>query len=866
MASIFTFDTAPPRVNSPWEATLESRARPQAGRSLSAGPTLAPDDGSDQDLDRLEAEPQDGPIEYKLHLLLRPRRSYKTMSTTTKTRSRSGRTSKLVKDPSLPLAASAQTRQNRLQHLTTQLLWRLQQSSPYHSTAKNDLVIPRTLDDDMDLETLEKPGRLLPGLEESNGALYEIGVADDGTLVGLTKDEMDESMRTLKIMAASLGCRVEVQRMKAVGTCQWADESSNAGDKLQEADLWVAEAFVTPILHVQGNENGKAKHDRSLTARAGPSTVNQLRIALTGPTTSGKTSLLGTLSNGCLDNGRGSSRMNLLKHQHEVASGRTSSVAQELIGYEGDKIYNYAMDNINAWPDIHDQTSTGRLVFFLDSAGHPRYQRTTLRALVGWAPDWTVLCIAANEGESPFSGAHSLSASEGNGGGIGYTDLAIAHLDLCLKLDIPLAILITKYDLAQRGPLRELMSMILSKIKLTQRTPKLLAPIACAETDLGRGEIPLADSERVQKEVLDKITENGDVLSVVPVVLTSAVKGTNIPLVHALLRALPIPPQPTARDFVPAALNPEQPQTLFHIDEVYELPLSRGQAASSNGRLERAPVVTGYLRFGKLTIGDQIVLGPFPADDDESVAFVPQDHPSPGYGLSLPHPSSAQYARLNSRHSKSASAVEGEWRAATVVNIRNLRMPVQTLEAGQAGSLQIAVHDASSSDTSDSESAPERARNAAPRIRKGQVIAVPSQHMLDTGLTLQAASGFTASFKSTDVSTLTAGSMINVYVGMVRAAARVLRIVKEKSTPDLLHKPNMDDGEDLFVMTDHVELERTRSETDLHDYQAEYHVSFELLTNKEWIELGSRVVINEGSGKDKSGLEGYVGKVVEISD
>ncbi|KAH7034883.1 GTP-binding protein [Microdochium trichocladiopsis] len=865
MASIFTFDTAPPRVNSPWEANLDSRTRPLPGRSLSAGPTVEADDGSDLDLDRLEAEPQDGPIEYKLHLLLRPRRSYKMMSTTTKTRSRSGRTSKLVKDPGLPLAASAQTRQNRLQHLTTQLLWRLQQSSPYHSTAKNDLVIPKAPDEEVDLETLEKPGRLLPGLEESNGALYEIGVADDGTLVGLTKDEMDESMRTLKIMAASLGCRVEVQRMKAVGTCQWADEALDVEEKVHEADLWVAEALVSPILNTQCAREDEAKHDRTPTARPGSSTAKQLRVALTGPTTSGKTSILGTLSNGCLDNGRGSSRMNLLKHQHEVASGRTSSVAQELIGYQGDKVYNYAMDNINAWPDIHDQTSTGRLVFFLDSAGHPRYQRTTLRALVGWAPDWTVLCIAANEGDSPFSSAHSLSASEGpSGHGMGYLDLAMAHLDLCLKLEIPLVILITKYDLAQRGPLRELMSMILSKIKLMQRTPKLLAPAAGASVDLSLDEIPSSDSARVQTEVIDKINETGDLLSIVPVLLTSAVKGTNIPLTHALLRALPIPPGPTARDFVPAALNPEQPQTLFHIDEVYELPLSRGQVANIDGRPERAPVVTGYLRFGKLTIGDEIVLGPFPAEEDEAGAFVPQDHPSPGYGLSLPHPSSAQYARLNSRHPRSASAIDGEWRTATVVNIRNLRMPVQSLEAGQAGSLQISVHD-TSSNTSESEGMPDQARTPAVRLRKGQVIAVPSKHMVDTGLTLQAASGFTASFKSPDVKALTIGGMINIYVGMVRAAARILHVAKGKSMLDL-HKPGADEGEDLFVMTDHVELERTRSEADLQDYQVEYHVSFELLTNKEWIELGSRVVINEGSSKDKSGLDGYVGQVIEISE
>lgn len=653
--------------------------------------------------------------------------------------------------------------------------------------------------------------------------------------------------------------------MKAVGTCQWVEEGPDAGDFVHEDDLWVAEALVTPILNTQHSNGDKAKHDRTPTARPGASTSQQLRIALTGPTTSGKTSLLGTLSNGCLDNGRGSSRMNLLKHQHEVASGRTSSVAQELIGYQGDKIYNYAMDNINAWPDIHDQTSTGRLVFFLDSAGHPRYQRTTLRALVAWAPDWTVLCIAANNGDTPFSASHSLSATGApNGHGMGYLDLAMAHLDLCLKLEIPLVILITKYDLAQRAPLRELMSMILSKIKLTQRLPKLLAPAAGATVDLGLDSIPTTESDRVQREILDKISETKDILSVVPVILTSAVKGTNISLIHALLRSLPIPPGPTARDFVPAALNPEQPETLFHVDEVYELPLSRGQVTGSDGRPERAPVVTGYLRFGKLSIGDQIVLGPFPAEEDETVAFVPQDHPSPGYGLSLPHPLSAQYARLNSRYPRPVSAVDGEWRTATVVNIRNLRMPVQSLEAGQAGSLQIAVHD-SSANVSDAEGTTDQPRAPSVRVRKGQVIAVPSKHMVDTGLTLQAASGFTASFKSVEIQTLAIGSMINIYIGMVRAAARVLHVVKARGNSDS-HKREGAEVEDLFVMTDHVELERTRSETDLQDYQLAYHVSFELLTNKEWIELGSRVVVNEGSGKDKSGLDGYVGQVIEISE
>jgi len=41
-------------------------------------------------------------------------------------------------------------------------------------------------------------------------------------------------------------------------------------------------------------------------------------------------------------------------------------------------------------------------------------------------------------------------------------------------------------------------------------------------------------------------------------------------------------------------------------------------------------------------------------------------------------------------------------------------------------------------------------------------------------------------------------------------------------------------------------------------------LQLELLNSREWIELGSRIVIMQGSGKGTSGLEGFVGKVIEI--
>ncbi|ETS87943.1 hypothetical protein PFICI_01771 [Pestalotiopsis fici W106-1] len=865
MASVITFDPNPPRVSSPW-LLPEDPEKKHGGAERSGSASNDGDSDQNQDtVDRLDAEPQDGPIEYKLHLLLRPRRRYDVMSTTTRVvgsqQSRPRPVVSLKSGSSTP-TTSTQTRQNRLSQLTTQLLWRLQQSAPYHAKARRQLVVPKLPEDtdNVDLSILENPQKLLPGLEESNGALYEIGVSDDGTFVGLTKDEMDESMSTLKIMAASLGCRVEVQRMKMVGNCQWteishADTVSTMDSR--EADLWVAEALIMPVLEPQKESNGDGTSSQ---VQSDPlnavnvSRTEQLRVSLTGPTTSGKTTLLGTLANGTLDNGRGSSRINLLKHRHEVVSGQTSSVAQELIGYKDGKIYNYAGTNIESWTDIHDYAENGRLVFFSDSAGHLRYRRTILRGLVGWAPHWTFLCITANGNEGTGRGSHSLSGTTddlGDGG----LDLAIAHLDLCLQLEIPLVILITKYDTTTKDKLKSTLNVILTKIKAKGRAPKLIIPPRPDGGDLL--EVPETSQLKIEQDVIKSIGESNNHLSIIPLVLTSAVTGLGIGHIHALLNSLPMPPAPTARDFVPQVLNPEQPAALFHIDDKYEL---------SNHTSDRsAIVIAGYLRFGTLRIGDKVLLGPFPADDEDARNHVPRDHPSPGDGLSISHPSFSELARFASKNAVSASNVKGEWRNATIVNIRNLRLPVRTMEAGQAGTVQI-VFDDPVEEPSDSDSLFERTKpSTGGTIRKGQILAIPSQHMLDTGLSLQAASGLRAVFTDEGVTELSVGNLVNIYVATVRAAARILKVIRHLPENGA-RKAHSEEHDDVFSMADSIELDRSLGESDSAPTKNEYAVTLELLTNREWIELGSRVVLLEGGKQGSSGLEGFVGNVIEIAE
>ena len=502
MASIFTYDPDPPRVASPWLAPTDppKPSTPQPPRTSNNPNTPSSGLLADYGVTKLEAEPQEGPTEYKLHLLLRPRRNYSSSSTGTipshqnEEQQTIDRSQPFVNDPSTILAYAKRHRQNRLEQLTTQLLWRLQQSSPNHTSSANNLVLPKLPEASTSLESPTRPNKLLVGLEESRGALYEIGVSDDGTFVGLTKDEMDESLTNLRAMAASLGCNVEVVRMVAVGYCEWLESTnshqepdflpesvaekqsrnSKLSTKLPEehvhpdsddvgwnvvleehgvhepfrhqAQLWVAEALVTPHLRSRKSKaqsefshlsNGnRLENPQPITEAAhapesstSVQTTEQLRITLTGPTTSGKSSLLGTLSTATLDNGRGKSRLSLLKHRHEIASGVTSSVAQELIGYKGSKVINYASGNVTSWTDIHASVENGRLVFVSDSAGHPRYRRTTVRGLVGWAPHTIVLCVAADDGENvPSSAGGTSSAQEilgSAGAGIGMYILGI---------------------------------------------------------------------------------------------------------------------------------------------------------------------------------------------------------------------------------------------------------------------------------------------------------------------------------------------------------------------------------------------------------------------------------------------------------
>lgn len=874
--SVFTFGTEPTRVSSPW---------------------LQPSRGPDDPVTKLEAEPQQGAVEYKLHLLLRPRRPYQLVTSGTASGSlrscrdesvpsRNSSESRLgeadlseagLSDSSTSLdlkkrktaaeyyATTTESRRTRLYHLTTQLLWRLKQSMTNNPLGTTDSLIPKLPADSDDLAAAIKPGTLWQGLEESRGALYEIGVSDDGTLVGLPDDEMDESILTLRVMAASLGCVVEIMRRQSVGECEWVQESVGASALpiTCREKLYVAEVLVKPS---PGGEDEQAVDPVDRTTSVPPtqptsievSTMEQLRVTLTGPTDCGKSTLLGTLSTGIFDNGSGRSRTFLLRHRHELASGMTTSISHMLIGYKNDGldenlIYSFSDRNIDSWEAIHDSSRDGRLVFIADSAGHLRFRRTILRGLVGWAPHWTLLCLTANDGglRARLAG---MTSQDGVDSIFADVDQTKAYLDLCLKLGMPLVIVITKLDVATSVSFRSTLTKVLTAVKETGRVPKLLIKQR-VQSDPTR--VPAIDEDDIQP-LIAEMKAGGDLLKYVPIVSTSAVKGEGIGLLHALLQNLPIPPTPTAQDYIGPALNPEQPGAVFHVEDRFSLSALYGSAVKDEEEADHGTVVAGYLRFGHLAVGDRVLVGPFPPDDDSRV-ITPEDRGSPGgEGLSLSHPSSSELGRLAMKNAVPASAIKGEWYNAHIVTIRNLRLPVRSLGPGQAGTIGI-VFDMPQEDLSDSIF--ERPPRPTPKIRKGMVLAMPSKSMLETGLSLQAASGMTCVFEDASAASLITGSIVKVYIASVRASARITRVSPTWIYPDS-HDQDTED-EDGFFFVD----EKAESGPDTRkDAKLVHEVRLELLSQREWVEMGSQVVILEGGSRDKSGLESFVGKVVEIME
>ncbi|KAN0133983.1 P-loop containing nucleoside triphosphate hydrolase protein [Lactarius tabidus] len=284
----------------------------------------------------------------------------------------------------------------------------------------------------------------------------------------------------------------------------------------------------------------------------------EVRCAVVGNVDSGKSTILGVLTRGGLDDGRGLARVALFRHKHEIESGRTSSVGMEILGFSVDGAPILPLSSGSVDPDVLRREKLGweeishrsaKIVTFIDLAGHERYLKTTLYGLTSGAPSCVILVIGANAG---------------------VIGMSKEHLAVALALSVPIVVCITKIDMTPPNKLEETLSQVVKILRSRgcRRNPVFVKSIEAAV-------------EISQVYAKDKIC---------PIFQVSNVTGTGLDFVRTFLNLLP-PSEGDVERF-------DATQSLeFSVTDVWSVPYV-------------GTVVNGLLNCGTVKKGDPVLFGP----------------------------------------------------------------------------------------------------------------------------------------------------------------------------------------------------------------------------------------------------------------
>lgn len=268
-----------------------------------------------------------------------------------------------------------------------------------------------------------------------------------------------------------------------------------------------ADVRVLLTYNVGGPEEAQTKNPKEkacygkLLIRQAPASAEEVietRIAVVGNVDAGKSTMLGVLVKGSLDDGRGKARVNLFRHKHEIESGRTSSVGMEIMGFDtqGNIVGSTVPGRKLTWNEIG--TRSAKVISFTDLAGHERYLRTTVFGLLSSAPNYCLLMVAANNG---------------------LIGMSKEHLGIALALNVPVMVVITKIDICPPQILEQTINQI---------TRILKSP--------GARKIPIFI--KTHEETVNTATQFVS-QRICPIFQVSNVTGENLDLVRTFLNILP---------------------------------------------------------------------------------------------------------------------------------------------------------------------------------------------------------------------------------------------------------------------------------------------------------------------------------------
>lgn len=290
--------------------------------------------------------------------------------------------------------------------------------------------------------------------------------------------------------------------------------------------------------------------------------TEEISIVVCGPVDAGKSSLVGVLTSGELDDGRGKARKSVFHHNHELESGRTSSISQNVIKYQ---INNNNLELINTKHNrkydprvvqIIDmkglELNNNKVVSLIDLAGHEKYLKTTVHGITGMFPDRGIVVIGANTG---------------------ITKLTREHIGLLLCVRIPFMVIITKIDMAPE--------QIYLDLQLTLK--KLLQRNAPEKT------LYFIDKDNNQNDILTNdfisIINNPDI---VPVISVSNKNGYNISNLHRIIYKIP------PRD---KFINQPSKGSIIYLDGNFSVP-------------GIGLVVSGVIKEGSIKVKQKMFMGP----------------------------------------------------------------------------------------------------------------------------------------------------------------------------------------------------------------------------------------------------------------
>jgi len=425
-----------------------------------------------------------------------------------------------------------------------------------------------SLFDMSDEQKIERTTQMIRRLNQgTDGAIYEIGYMDDGYPIGLTRIQYEESIRNLEDIARMADAKITRITRK------------NIKVNIDDVNIMRKKYFNTSMKechlpymksHEDANVDGTINLivcEVHITKRLVENDYVDIRIATLGNVDAGKSSCIGVLTRGQLDNGRGLARDKIVNFKHELNSGRTSSVAFNIMGFDAEgRVINDNTIRAISWEEIVKQSS--KIVTFVDLAGHEKYSKTTVGGICGITPDYAMVVISAIDGVN---------------------HMTKQHLFLCLSQEIPFFIVLTKIDVCPKDRLEATRREIERIFGRSSKKTKKLVYIKNIDNDSGRFGVMTLEEKMNKIEddiryVSIQITNN-----IVPVFNVSNVNGIGIDNLKKFLHRL---------DKYVCQIESEMKPVIFTISDTF---LVTGVGT----------VVHGLLREGIVKVNENLMLGPF---------------------------------------------------------------------------------------------------------------------------------------------------------------------------------------------------------------------------------------------------------------